>query len=198
MKLRYLPNAVSITRILLCIPLIFLTPFSLVFIVLFAVAGVTDSIDGQLARRIKGGTSELGASIDSIADLVMVSVLIFVIMPAMQIWGWLWVAYVSVLSLKVVASTGIGFIRFKEFISLHTISFKILVAFLFTYPFVYYFAGEGLFINVFSTVLISCALLVVIEEILIVSTLKKPERDIRSIFAVKSANRAANHPVEIG
>jgi len=196
MKLRYLPNAVSLTRILLCIPLVFLTPFSGVFIVLFAIAALTDSIDGQLARRIKGGASELGAAIDSIADIIMVIMIVFVIMPAMQLWGWLWIAYISVLSLKVVASTSIGFIRFKEFISLHTISFKALVIALFSYPLIYYFAKPGLFINIFSTILIICALLVVIEEILIVSTLKKPARDIRSIFRVKEINQTVGLSAE--
>ena len=199
MKLKYLPNAFSIARLLLCIPLIFLTPFSLLYIILFAIAAATDSVDGQLARRIEGAKSELGATLDSVADLCLISVLIFVLMPLMNIWGWLWIAYAFVLLLKVFASTSIGFIRFKEFISLHTISFKILATLLFLHPLIYYFSGpgmvlniqSGIFFNIFSTVLAVYALICVTEEIFIMSLVKRPERNLKSIFGVKEANNAA-------
>jgi len=188
MKLKYMPNAFSIARILLCIPLAILTPLTLLYIILFAFTAITDTIDGQLARRIKDAKSELGATLDSIADICLVSIIIFAIMPSMQIWSWLWIVYSGVLLLKVFVSTSIGYIRFKEFISLHTISFKILVTFLFCYPILYFIIGAGLFINIFSIVVIACALLIVIEEILIISMLKQPERNIKSIFDVRAAN----------
>jgi len=191
MKLKYLPNALSLTRLALCIPLIFLSPFTLLYIVILAVASITDSLDGQLARRIKNGASELGATLDSVADVCLIAVIIFVMMPKMLLWGWLWIAFACVLILKVTVSTGIGFIRFKEIISLHTITLKILATFLFIHPIIYYFIGEGTFFNVFSTVLASYAYLIVIEEILIISMLKRPERNIKSIFGVRAANRAA-------
>ena len=196
MKLKHIPNALSLTRVLLCIPLAILPPFSVLYIVLLVLAGITDSLDGQLARRIKNGTSEFGATLDSIGDVCLVGVIVFAMMPKMQVWSWLWLAYICVLSLKVTVSTGIGLVRFKEVISLHTISFKVLVAVLFCYPLLYYFVGAGLFINIFSTALIACALLVVIEEILIISTLKKPARNIKSIFGVRAANQAANLPLK--
>ena len=192
MKLKHIPNALSITRVLLCIPLSILSPFSVIYIVILVLAGITDTLDGQLARRIKNGASELGATLDSIGDVCLVGVIVFAMMPKMQIWSWIWIAFICVLSLKVIASTGIGLIRFKEIISLHTISFKVLVTVLFCYPILYYFIGAGLFMNIFSTVLISCALLIVIEEILIISMLKKPARNIKSIFGVSAANKAAS------
>ena len=191
MKLRYIPNALSLTRLFLCIPLALLLPFSVFYIVLFIIAGVTDLLDGKLARRIKNGTSELGATLDSIGDVCLVGVIIFAIMPKMETWGWLWIAYVSVLALKVIVSTGIGYIKFKEIISLHTISLKVLFTGFFIYPLLYYFVGAGLVVNVFSIVLITFALIVVIEEILIISMLKKPARNIKSIFGVSAANEAS-------
>ena len=191
MKLKYVPNALSTLRLLLCIPLFIMMPFSIIYLVIYFIAGATDIIDGPVARRVKDGASELGATLDSIADAILVCVLVFRVMPQMHLWSWLWIAYICVLSLKVFASTGVGFIRFKEVISLHTISFKVLVFFLFCFPFLYRFIGDGLFINVYSTVLLSFGLVVVIEEILIISMTKKPERNIRSIFGVKAANLAA-------
>jgi len=191
MKLKHIPNALSLTRLFLCIPLAILSPFSTIYIVLFVLAGITDTLDGKLARRIKNGASELGAILDSVADVCMVGVIIFAIMPKMEIWGWLWVTFICVLALKVIASTGIGFLKFKEVISLHTISLKTLFTGFFFYPLLYYFIGAGLFMNIFSTVLIACALLVVTEEILIIATLKKPARNIKSIFDVREVNREA-------
>jgi CDP-diacylglycerol--glycerol-3-phosphate 3-phosphatidyltransferase len=171
----------------------------MLYTILFAVAAITDCFDGQLARRIKGAQSELGATLDSIADLALISVLIFALMPLMQMWGWLSIAFACVLILKLFASTSIGFVRFKEFISLHTISFKILATLLFIHPLVYFFAGPGMFLNiqsaiffnVFSAVLVAYAGLCVIEEIFIVSLTKRPERNLKSIFGVKAANLAA-------
>ena len=192
MKLKHIPNALSLARLFLCIPLAILSPFSLVYMVILAVAGITDTLDGKLARRIKGGASELGATLDSIGDVCLVGVIIFAMMPRMEIWSWLWITFICVLSLKVIVSTGIGLIKFKEIISLHTISLKVLFTFFFFYPVLYYFIGTGLFMNVFSTGLIAFALLIVIEEILIISTLKKPARNITSIFGVRAANKAAS------
>ena len=196
MKLKHIPNVLSLTRVLLCIPLAILSPFSIIYIVLLSLAGITDTLDGKLARRIKDGTSELGATLDSIGDVCLIGVIIFAMIPKMEIWSWLWITFVCVLSLKVIASTGIGLIKFKEVISLHTISLKILATFFFCYPILYYFTGAGLFINIFSTVLIAGALIIVIEEILIISLLKKPARNIKSIFGVGAANKAANLSVE--
>jgi len=199
MKAKYIPNAFSLARLLLCIPLLFLTPFTLFYTILFAIAAITDCFDGQLARRIKDAKSELGATLDSIADLALICVLIFALMPLMKMWSWLWIAYAFVIILKLSVSTGIGFVRFKEFISLHTISFKILATLLFLHPIIYFLAGPDMFLrihssayfNVFSTVLVIYAFICVIEEIFIMSLTKRPERNLKSIFGVKAANIAA-------
>ena len=191
MKIKYIPNFISALRLLLCIPLFIMPPLTPAYMVLYFIAGATDVIDGPLARRIEGGASEFGATLDSIADLILVLVLIFVIIPVMDIWGWLWIAYICVVTLKVFASTGIGLVRFKEVISLHTYTFKGLVFVLFCFPFLYFFIHAGLFMNVFATILIIVGLLVVIEEILIISMTKRPERNIKSILGVRAANLAA-------
>jgi len=196
MKLKFIPNALSIGRIVLCIPLAIIpfvvqTPFTWFYILLFAFAAVTDTFDGQLARRIKDAKSELGATLDSVADICLVAVIVFSIMPKMEVWSWIWPSYICLLTFKIIASTSIGFIRFKEFVSLHTLSFKLLIIVLFFYPILYFFIGAGLFINVLSTIIGICALFIVIEEILIISMTKRPERNLKSVFGVKAANRAA-------
>ena len=86
MKLRYIPNCLSVLRLLLCVGIIISSfyggPFSILTMILYICAGVTDMIDGPLARSIKNARSEIGASLDSIADLFMIIVAILVFIPA--------------------------------------------------------------------------------------------------------------------
>lgn len=73
-----LPNVLTIGRILL-IPvfgLVFLLPVgwaNVAAATIFAVAAITDWLDGYLARRLKQ-TSEFGAFLDPVADKLMVAV----------------------------------------------------------------------------------------------------------------------------
>ncbi|MDH5784724.1 MAG: CDP-alcohol phosphatidyltransferase family protein [Chromatiales bacterium] len=75
MKARYIPNLICILRILLVPPVVILMlggDFALALL-LFAIAGVSDGLDGYLARRFDW-RSRLGAILDPLADkLLMVS-----------------------------------------------------------------------------------------------------------------------------
>jgi len=69
MSLRWLPNALSILRLLLIPPMIGLLLNEAYFwtLVLFALAGVSDGVDGWLAKRF-GWQTRLGALLDAAAD----------------------------------------------------------------------------------------------------------------------------------
>ena len=72
-QLSHLPNAITLLRILLVVPITWLLwqmryPEALV---LMAIAGASDAVDGLLARRFGWGT-EFGALVDPFADKVMV------------------------------------------------------------------------------------------------------------------------------
>jgi CDP-diacylglycerol--glycerol-3-phosphate 3-phosphatidyltransferase len=67
-----LPNALTVTRALLVIPvigLIAIGDYALALLV-FLGAAATDALDGPLARR-RGVTTEFGASLDPLADKVL-------------------------------------------------------------------------------------------------------------------------------
>ncbi|NNF66915.1 MAG: hypothetical protein HKM98_05355 [Gammaproteobacteria bacterium] len=78
MKLEYLPNTLCIFRILLIGPVvwaIFQQRYDMALL-LFVTAGLTDGLDGFLARRFDWRT-ELGAILDPLADkLLMLAVLL--------------------------------------------------------------------------------------------------------------------------
>lgn len=197
-SLKYLPNIITSIRILLCIPIIFLDPLSPVSISLFMIAGFTDMIDGPLARRIKNGKSQLGAILDSIADMLLVIIGILVLLPAMEIFSWLFIAYVIGLAFKI-SSGFVGYFKHKEMVLLHTYSNKILAILLFLIPIFYFILdvtnainNQAVYIilNIYIIFSLVCIFIITTEEILINLLLKKPSRDIRSIFDVKAANEA--------
>lgn len=72
MKARNIPNIITVLRILLVIPIMVLLVRQeyLTVLVLFAVAGLSDGIDGFLARRY-GWRTALGAILDPLADKFM-------------------------------------------------------------------------------------------------------------------------------
>jgi len=74
MSLRWLPNAISLLRLVLVPPilLLILNGTYAVALVLFVVAGFSDGVDGYLAKRFDWHT-RLGALLDPIADKFLVA-----------------------------------------------------------------------------------------------------------------------------
>lgn len=72
MKPQYIPNIISILRIMLVIPIMVMLARGeyLLVLGLFAVAGASDGVDGFLARRF-GWCTPLGALLDPLADKLM-------------------------------------------------------------------------------------------------------------------------------
>jgi len=75
-----IPNIISASRIVLCAVLFFLEPMGTPFLILYAVAFLTDIIDGNLAR-MTNTTSDLGRQLDSIADVAFLLVFLFMVLP---------------------------------------------------------------------------------------------------------------------
>ena len=81
-----IPNSLSLMRIIFipCFVVIFYLPFGwsrLAAAALFALAALTDWLDGYLARRL-GQTSKLGAFLDPVADKLMVAVVLVILLQA--------------------------------------------------------------------------------------------------------------------
>ena len=67
--MKSLANGITVFRILCSIALLFFTAFSPTFYALYITAGVSDMVDGWVARRTQTA-SELGAKLDTIADFL--------------------------------------------------------------------------------------------------------------------------------
>jgi cardiolipin synthase (CMP-forming) len=93
--MRHIPNLICLVRIALIVPLLqaMVAGQNVLILVLFAIASVSDGLDGYLAKRFNW-TSELGRFLDPMADkLLLVSV--FVTASWLDIIPW-WVAAVAV------------------------------------------------------------------------------------------------------
>ena len=71
------PNILSVSRILLLIPIIicFENNFFLLSLIIYIVASITDYLDGFFAR-LHNQSSELGALLDQLADKLFISILL--------------------------------------------------------------------------------------------------------------------------
>jgi len=71
-QLRHIPNAITITRLVLVLPIaVFIAEEKfLMALILFTVSGLSDGLDGFLARRY-GWVSAFGRLIDPLADKLM-------------------------------------------------------------------------------------------------------------------------------
>jgi phosphatidylglycerophosphate synthase len=73
--MRRVPNAISIIRMALSLTLFFLVENPLAFSLVYGICGLSDLMDGILARKLKAA-SPLGAKLDSLADLIFVTVVV--------------------------------------------------------------------------------------------------------------------------
>ena len=129
---KHIADTVTGCRILGSILLLFFPAFSAEFYILYILCGFSDMIDGTIARKTNTA-SELGAKIDTAADLAFVTVSLIKLLPTMNLPGWLriWSAVIAGIKLGNILW---GYASKKQFISLHTIMNKITGLLLFLLP----------------------------------------------------------------
>ena len=126
-------NALTICRIALCAALLILDAFSPPFFAIYTLAGLTDMLDGYVARRT-GTESALGAKLDSIADLVLAIVCLVKMLPAIDMPAWLWV-WVTVIAFVKAVNVVSGLVVERRLVMPHTIANKVAGLVVFLVPF---------------------------------------------------------------
>ena len=125
-------NIITIIRILCSIALLFCPVFSAVFYALYITAGISDMVDGWVARRTHTA-SELGAKLDTIADIVFVIVCLVKLLPVLDIPNWLYI-WIGVIALIKNINIISGFVVQKQFVSVHSVMNKVTGFLLFVFP----------------------------------------------------------------
>ena len=130
--IKNIANIITGCRILGSLLLLFFPTFSSEFYMIYLICGLSDMIDGTIARKTNS-SSELGAKIDTAADLVFVTVSLIKMLPIINIPQWLWIWCVVIAIIKI-GNIIWGYVSQKQFISLHTIMNKITGLLLFLFP----------------------------------------------------------------
>ena len=130
---KQIANILTGFRILGSIALLFCPVFSAHFYVLYLFCGLTDMIDGTVARWTQSA-SLFGSRLDTAADLAFTAVSLLKILPVIQLEKWLWIWGGAIAAIKIGCQI-LGMVRFKRMISLHTISSKMTGLLLFLLPF---------------------------------------------------------------
>lgn len=116
-------NILTCIRILCSIALLFVSPISKSFYILYLTAGLSDMLDGPVARKTKTA-SNFGSKFDSIADCAFVAACLIKLLPILKIEKclYLWIALIVLIKIINIVS---GLIIYKRIIFLHTILNKI-------------------------------------------------------------------------
>jgi len=120
---KHLPNIITALRIVGSVGLLFCNVAGWQFWTLYVFCGLSDMVDGWLARRLHA-ESKTGSILDSIADLLLVACCAIQLLPTMSIPSWLWIWAGIILIIKIVNQI-IALTRIKQFCLPHTIANKL-------------------------------------------------------------------------
>ena len=121
--MRHLPNIITALRIAGSIGLLLCNVTRRSFWSLYAICGISDMIDGWLARKLHV-ESKTGSVLDSIADLSFVACCAIKLLPILSIpsWLWIWAGFIVIIKIVNLISS---LIIFKKFYLPHTIANKL-------------------------------------------------------------------------
>ena len=125
-------NIITGMRIICSIALLFCPVFSTAFYTLYITAGISDMIDGTVARKT-GTVSEFGSKLDTAADFVLVIVCLIKFIPVIHIPMWLIIWIIVIAVIKVINLIS-GYVMRKELVVLHTVMNKVTGILLFILP----------------------------------------------------------------
>lgn len=125
-------NTISLFRIAAGIVLLFCPVFSPAFYMFYIAAGLSDMLDGFVARKTDT-VSKLGARLDTMADFVLVVVCLIKLLPVLRIPAWLYV-WIGIIALIKVVNIISGFAVQKRFVAVHSVMNKATGALLFLLP----------------------------------------------------------------
>ncbi|MCI1999061.1 MAG: CDP-alcohol phosphatidyltransferase family protein [Clostridia bacterium] len=158
--------------------MIFVKPMSYAFFTIYSFCGITDILDGYIARKMNCTTFK-GAVFDSIADFLFFVTMLVIFLPIIkrEKWAIIWIVIIIFVRFS---SILIGFIKYHKISFLHTILNKITGFALFLFPFIY------ITFNFKISVFVLCVLASIsaVEELIIIIKSKILNLNIKSIFEI--------------
>ena len=129
---KHIANIITGSRMAFSLPLVFIPLSSVWFAILYLYCGLTDMIDGTIARKADA-VSKFGAGLDTLADSVFVAVCFVKILPLMRFPSWLrtWIVMIAIIKIGNVVW---GSVSHKKPVSAQTVLSKISGFLLFLLP----------------------------------------------------------------
>ena len=125
-------NRITGIRIACSIALLFCPVFSHAFYTLYIIAGVSDMIDGTVARKT-GTVSEFGSRLDSVADFILVIVCLIKLLPVLHVPTWLIIRIIVIAVIKAINLLSWYVLR-EGIVVLHTVMNRVTGILLFALP----------------------------------------------------------------
>ena len=123
--LKLLPNLLSCSRIALSVMLLFLIDKPVPFAIMYFLCGISDLIDGYLARLLNAETT-LGIKLDSLGDFIFYAVWLFILLTFVknadsgQI-----IICVTIVAIIRIANLVITKVKFRRWNVMHTVGNKL-------------------------------------------------------------------------
>ena len=129
-------NIITILRILGTLLLSVTVPMTGEFFVLYTLTGVTDVLDGYIARKTNT-VSEFGSKLDSAADLMFYGIVLYRILPMLSsiIPAGIWYVVIGIIILRVFTYVFTA-IKYEVFMSNHTYLNKLTGLCVFLIPYI--------------------------------------------------------------
>ena len=173
-----IPNLLTLLRIFGSLFMFVMPAFSFEFLAVYTLCGLTDALDGHIARKTKT-TSELGARLDSIADLVFYFTMIIKLYPDVfeHLPKYIVIFAFAIFGIRILTYI-IAAVKYHRFASMHTYLNKATGILVFFIPYLLRTSIYGYF----GLSLCFVALAATLEELFIHLTHKEYSRDIKSVF----------------
>ena len=125
-------NLITAIRILCSVALLFCAALSPWFYSLYITAGVSDMVDGWVARKTNT-VSEFGSKLDTVADILFVVVCLVKLLPILHlpVWIYVWIGLIACIK---VFNIVYDYVVRKQFLADHSILNKVTGALLFLLP----------------------------------------------------------------
>lgn len=130
---KHIPNILTTLRIGCSLGIIFCEPLSLKLIILYIIAGITDMLDGFVARKLNV-VSSFGERYDSIADVIFIGICLFKILPELnlKIWQIVWIIAIAIIK---GSNLFFSYFHHRKKLFLHTMANRVTGFLLFLSPF---------------------------------------------------------------
>ena len=125
-------NIITGCRIIASLIMIHFPVFSVGFYICYLLAGLTDMVDGTIARKL-GAESEFGEKFDTIADFIFLIIALWKLAPEIElsVGIWIWIAVIAMIK---IANAISGYMSEKKLVTFHSVTNKITGFCLFILP----------------------------------------------------------------